>query len=182
MVDKLYVMRDEVYSIGLKNLIKHIQNFYDTKNMDMIEIGSYAGESTQIFANHFNNVIAIDPFINDYDPNDVTCSFMKLENVYHEFKNVVNKFNNIEHIKKTSDEAFKDISSKSFHFVYIDGMHTYDQVKKDILNYLPLIKPNYFIGGHDYHENWIGVVNAVHEVIGKPDMIFEDTSWIKKLN
>jgi hypothetical protein len=182
MVDRLYTMRNELYSIGLENLIKHIQKFYDTKNMNMVEIGSYAGESTKIFAENFSIVIAIDPFINDYDPEDITCNFMKLEDVYYEFKKTIDKFDNIKHIKKTSDDAIIEISNETFHFIYIDGIHTYDQVKKDIINYLPLIKSNYFIGGHDYHQNWGGVINAVNEVLGKPDMVFEDTSWIKQIN
>ncbi len=175
-------MRDELYTRGLENLIRHIQKFFDTKEMNMIEIGSYAGESTKIFAKHFKKIIAIDPYINDYDPTDITCEYMKLENVYNEFKSVVSNFNNIEHIKKTSDDAIYDLLNESFDFIYIDGMHTYEQVKKDIINYLPLVKSNYFIGGHDYHRTWMGVVNAVKETLGEPDMIFEDTSWIKKLD
>ena len=57
--EHLYEMRDEHYSQGLEDLILHIQKHSDTKNMTMVEIGSYAGESTIIFAKHFKNVIAL---------------------------------------------------------------------------------------------------------------------------
>jgi hypothetical protein len=68
-----------------------------------------------------------------------------------------------------------------FDFVYIDGMHTYDQVKKDIKNYLPFLREGGFIGGHDYADNKEQVVKAVNEVIGQPDAVFQDTSWIKQI-
>jgi hypothetical protein len=68
-----------------------------------------------------------------------------------------------------------------YDFVYIDGLHTYEQVKKDIENYKQLIRPNGFIGGHDYHpQGWPGVVKAVEETVGV-DKVFPDGSWIKKL-
>ena len=69
----------------------------------------------------------------------------------------------------------------TFDFIYIDGLHTYEQIKKDISNYLPLLKPNCLIGGHDYHDVWNGVIMGVHESLGIPDMTFKDTSWIKKI-
>jgi hypothetical protein len=74
MKDTLYIMRDQSYKKGLEDLIEYINKFSDTKQMTMIEIGSYAGESTELFANNFKSVIAIDPFLNDYDENDITCN------------------------------------------------------------------------------------------------------------
>ena len=181
MVDKLYPMRDNLYKGGLEDLINYVKRYGDTKQMNMIEIGSYAGESTQMFANEFESVIAIDPFMNDYDPNDITCTYMELEKVYHTFKDVVERNNNIRHIRKTSDDAVNELVGMTFDFIYIDGLHTYEQIKKDISNYLPLLKPNCLIGGHDYHDVWNGVILGVHESLGVPDMTFKDTSWIKKI-
>lgn len=174
-------MRDQIYTEGLLDLINHIKSYQDTKQLSMIEIGSYAGESTILFSKYFKSVISIDPFINDYDPNDITCSYMKLEDVYYKFKDVISNYDNINHIKKTSDDAFIDLINEKFDFVYIDGLHTYEQVKKDINNYKQLINPNGFIGGHDYHENWVGVKDAIDEILGQPDLKFQDTSWIKKM-
>lgn len=179
MVDKLYTMRDQVYTKGLEDLIAYVKQHGDTKKMNMIEIGSYAGESTQIFAKEFKSVIAIDPFINDYDPNDITCSYMELEKVYDTFKEVVDRNDNIKHIRMISDDAVESLKGTSVDFIYIDGLHTYEQIKKDIKNYLPLLKPNCLIGGHDYHRNWGGVVKGINELLGDPDATFLDTSWIK---
>jgi predicted O-methyltransferase YrrM len=177
-VDKLYVMRDETYTKGLLDLINHINQFSDTSKMKMVEIGSYAGESTQIFANHFKEVIAIDPFLNDYDLNDITCYHMDLNKVYESFLENTDSFDNIKLIKKTSDEAVTELIDELFDFIYIDGIHTYEQVNKDIENYKPLIKKGGFIGGHDYHPVWKGVVQSINEKIGEPNKTFQDTSWI----
>jgi hypothetical protein len=106
---------------------------------------------------------------------------MKLEDVYHEFNERISKYDNIKHIRKTSDDAISDLNGYNFQFVYIDGLHTYEQLKKDIYNYKKLIEPSGFIGGHDYHSNWSGIIKGVDEVFGKPDLTFKDTSWIKKI-
>lgn len=177
---ELYVMRNQQYLEGLISLIEHINSINPTKELSMVEIGAYAGESTTLFAKHFKHVITIDPFINDYDPNDITCQHMDLELVYEKFKENIKPFENISHIRDTSDDGIFHILKK-VDFVYIDGLHTYEQVKKDIDSYKPLINKNGFIGGHDYHQVWQGVVNAVNEKLGEPDMIFIDTSWIKQL-
>jgi predicted O-methyltransferase YrrM len=167
-------MRDHVSGPALEKLILQIPN-----RSVMVEIGSYLGESTTIFAKNFDKVISIDPFLDDYDPNDIACTFAPFEQVYQQFLKNISSFNNIQHIRKTSDDAVNDIGK--IDFLYIDGLHTYDQVKKDITNYLPKIEKGNFIGGHDYHPSWSGVMDAIHECLGKPDEIFEDFSWIKKI-
>ena len=51
-------------------------------------------------------------------------------------------------IRKTSDDFFKDNENK-FDIIFIDGLHTYDQVKKDILNSINCLKENGIILVHD---------------------------------
>jgi predicted O-methyltransferase YrrM len=64
-------------------------------------------------------------------------------------------------IKKTSEEAVKDIKEQ-LDFVYIDGNHQYEYVKKDIAFYYPLVKQGGILGGHDYVAHH-GVTRAVDE-------------------
>jgi len=189
--DKFYVMRDHNLINGLLDLITHIAWKGDTSEMHMIEIGSYLGDSTLVFAEHFRSVISVDPFIEDYDPDDDTCNYAPLSQVYDEFILRTKDNPKIHLIRTTSDEAVEMIRNAAiklgakhlnvFDFVYIDGMHTYDQVKKDIKNYLPFLREGGFIGGHDYADNKEQVVKAVNEVIGQPDAVFQDTSWIKRV-
>lgn len=180
MKDRLYEMRNAHYAQGLLHLIDAIDSLRPTKEMTMIEIGSYAGESTEIFAQHFEYVIAIDPYNEDYDPNDITCSYAPLSEVLKSYEERMSKYDNVSLLQATSDDAVKFVTLKA-DFVYIDGLHTYDQVKKDIENYLPLINKNGFIGGHDYHPVYQGVMDAIVETIGYPHKTFQDTSWLFKL-
>ena len=64
-------------------------------------------------------------------------------------------------------------------FVWVDADHEYRQVKKDILNYLPLVKEGGIIGGHDYHctRAW-GVTQAVNEIFDKKILhLGKDLTW-----
>ena len=94
----------------------------------------------------------------------------------------IHSFDNIHLIRKTSDDAIDDLINESFDFIYIDGIHTYDQVNKDIDNYKPLIVKGGFIGGHDYHPVWGGVVQSINEKVGEPNKTFQDTSWVVKID
>ena len=51
-------------------------------------------------------------------------------------------------VRKTSDDFFKE-NTKNFDFIFIDGLHEYNQVKKDILNSLTFLNNNGFILVHD---------------------------------
>ena len=51
-------------------------------------------------------------------------------------------------IRKTSDQFFKD-NRDTFDCIFIDGLHHYSQVKKDIQNSLKILKPNGIILLHD---------------------------------
>ena len=170
-------MRDNTSSEGLKQLISELG---DTSKMRMIEIGSFIGESTIIFAEHFKQVIAIAPFQPDYHKEDPTSKF-NFDEVYDEYIRRTSPFPNIKTLRLTSDSAIDVLKDELFDFIYIDGIHTYEQVKIDIENYQPLVKSGGVIGGHDYGPHWPTVNKAVDEKFGKPDKMYKDTSWIKQL-
>lgn len=181
MNNEILGMRGDQYVNGLKDLIKYINSNSLTNEMVMIEIGAYTGESTIIFSEQFKDVITIDPYIDDYDEKDLICSYAPLQMVYEKFIEKTKSINNIRLIRKKSDSAFEDLKEMKFDFIYIDGVHTYEQVKIDITNYIQLVKPGGFIGGHDYSNEFAGVMNAVNENFSQLDGIFSDNSWIKKL-
>ena len=51
-------------------------------------------------------------------------------------------------VRKTSDDFFLE-NNKTFDLVFIDGLHTYAQVKKDILNSVKFLNTNGIILVHD---------------------------------
>ena len=172
-------MRDQVQTEGLLDLIKELG---DNSKKTMIEIGSFVGESTVLFAQSFKNVIAVDPFLADYDDEDPTSFMFEFKNVYQTYLDRTGDHKNIKTIVHTSNDALDELRGQEFDFIYIDGLHTYDGVKTDITNYLPLVKKGGVIGGHDYtdlHHHLEGVKKAVDEILGEPDKVFKDNSWIK---
>ena len=57
-------------------------------------------------------------------------------------------------IRKTSDDFFKE-NKKLFDVVFIDGLHTYEQVRKDIINSINSINGNGWVALHDMlPRNW----------------------------
>ena len=166
-------MRDQNGTIGLLEMIKELPN-----KGPMIEIGTFTGESTVLFGDHFEKVIGIDPMLQDYDEQDPTSKF-NFNEVLEMFNERTKSYDNISLIQKTSDDALGKLTGRTFDFIYIDGIHQYENVKQDIINYLPMVKKGGVIGGHDYGPSWPGVRQAVDEMFGEPDKVFQDTSWIK---
>jgi len=58
-------------------------------------------------------------------------------------------------IKKTSMDAVKDFEDNSLDFVYIDGNHTFKYVLEDMEGWLPKVKSEGWIGGHDYRRKQV---------------------------
>ena len=172
-------MRDQEGTEGLLDLIKELG---DNSDKTMIEIGSFVGESTVLFAQSFGSVTAIDPFMEGYDDKDPTSNLFEFDNVYETYLDRVTKHSNVQTLVMTSNEACEVLKFNEFDFIYIDGLHTYEGVKTDITNYLPLVKKGGVIGGHDYTDkipHLVGVYEAVNEMFGTPDKVFKDNSWIK---
>ena len=184
IVSSIIQMRVGQYEQGLRDMIAYIDKRSPIKNMRLLEIGAYTGESTAIFCQNFKTVVTVDPFLDDYDGSDRVCSEgVPMSAIYAEFCARMSRYNNYELIKKKSDDAIQELMNNPvvhcFDVVYIDGMHQYEQVKKDILNYRDLVRKGGFVAGHDYGGGWVGYVDkAVNEIYGEPDVVFNDTSWL----
>ena len=180
MRDDFYIMRAPFYAEGLIDMINWIDNIRPTKEMRIIEIGSYIGESTMIFADRFKEVVSVDPYINDYDLEDAACSFAPFDKVYEQFVRNTLSVPNIKSIRETSQNAFSILKDQQWDMVYIDGLHTLEGVSYDIAHYKTIIKPGGFVCGHDY--GWGNVRHAIGQLLDdKVDATFKDASWAKQI-
>ena len=182
--------RNKKYKQGLRDMINWIDKISSipVRMMKIIEIGSWTGCSGVIFAKRFNKVICVDMWksniggiTNEYDMKEVEKIFDKRAKMYHgvmckskmsslEAAKVYNK--ELKNKNKLDNDIFPDI-------VYIDGCHIYENTKKDLLAWKDI--PKLFLCGHDFENRFKGVKKAVREIIGEPDKIFKDSSWVKKL-
>ena len=178
--EEFYIMRAPFYAEGLIDMINWIDNIRPTQEMRIIEIGSYIGESTMIFADRFKEVVSVDPYINDYDLEDAACSFAPFDKVYEQFVRNTLSIPNVKSIRETSQNAFSILKDQQWDMVYIDGLHTLEGVSYDIAHYKTIIKPGGFVCGHDY--GWGNVRHAIGQLLDdKIDATFKDTSWAKQI-
>lgn len=162
---------------GLYDFCNYIKTRFNTKEMTLLEIGTFAGESASIFADYFKEVTCIDSWcIENIEKNSPmrTC-IQEAEKVFDE---LIKKKTNIKKIKGNSLDVEKTIGK--FDVIYIDGEHSYKNVMADIKAWLPHAKV--FISGHDYRVKVNeDVIRAVHENFGKPEKIFKDWSWLVRV-
>jgi len=65
-----------------------------------------------------------------------------------------------------SCNAAKQFEDGSLDFVFIDASHSYENVRKDIIAWLPKVKVGGILAGHDYGNGYEGVIQAVDEIFG----------------
>ena len=80
-------------------------------------------------------------------------------------------------IQALSSVAADQIANESLDLVFIDAAHDYTNVKTDIIKYMPKLKANGLLTGHDI--DYPGVNQAVKEMIPHYD-VGPNHVWIKK--
>lgn len=92
------------------------------------------------------------------------------EKCYEIAKDNLKNFNDkIIFIRKKSEDAFDDIPD-GIDFIYIDGDHRYDCVRKEIELYFPKLKKGGIIAGDDFNAEYNGVAKAVLEFSSKNNL------------
>lgn len=141
-----------------------LEKYFKDKELIGVEIGTCAGENALGYLQHikFKKLYLIDPYIEYYDGNKTRGTFW-LRKTRLGMKEKLKEYKEeYIHIMKLSEDATNDVPN-DLDFVYIDGNHTYEYVKKDIELWYPKVKNKGILGGHDYTERFPDVVRAVNE-------------------
>lgn len=185
---------DHIYE-NIPGFVNYCDLYYDVINqLDddsvFVEVGVWKGKSISyavveaINKNKNINFFAVDTFQGSPDEPQIMNDHSVVNNIlYNDYMQYTAPIReHIITINKPSVRAAKFFADKSIDFVFIDASHKYENVKADILAWLPKIKPGGVIAGHDYvtdqnHPD-LGVAVAVNEVFnGKPIRIFENNGW-----
>ena len=155
---------------------------------NFVELGCFKGKSTSFIVteiiNQKKNVsfYAVDSFegsTNSSDANEVQA-YNGISNIEIDFKaNTKHLYKYFFTYKELSHEAADNFEDGEVDCLFIDAGHSYEAVKKDIEAWLPKMKPNGIIAGHDYNA-WAGVKKAVDEKFGNPHKI-ENDCWFMYL-
>ena len=171
------------------------ENFYSDmvkalpNNSHIVEIGSWKGKSTSYLAveiiNSGKNIRfdCVDTWEGSTEHH--LNSIDSKENLYITFlKNTESLRSVIYPIRTDSVRASALYNDKSLDFVFIDGAHEYENVKKDIEVWYPKVKDGGIISGHDYSLSWRGVVKAVDEAFIKNEQmnfhVVGGSCWVHK--
>jgi len=154
----------------------------------IIELGSWHGRSTATLACATpGKVIAIDTFkATNMEESIRMPEVLKVFNLletdpewlYKEFLKNINDFiEKIEIFRYNTNEAHKLLQNLigKVDLLFIDADHSYKSVTDDITNYLPFVRKDGIICGHDY--GFPGITEAVIEKFPKVNVVPETTIW-----
>lgn len=135
------------------------------------EIGVRVGDYTETLCLNIptlEKLYAVDPWeVVTEDPTSRTYGEITQHRYYEQAKERLNKYPQVEIVRKLSHEAVRDIPPDSLDFVYIDGAHTFDYVMLDLIEWTKRVRPGGIVSGDDYYimrrGNVMGAVNAYCE-------------------
>ena len=122
------------------------------------EIGVNTGRFSHILLKSMvdGKLILVDPW-GPYD----NCTIDMAESHYQATLNRLKDYNIITK-RMPSMQAVEEVEDKSLDFVYIDGLHDFNNAAMDIIKWVPKVKSGGIVSGHDYyHGPNFGVIQAV---------------------
>ena len=140
-----------------------------TKEKPLIgaEIGVASGKHAKQILNFLNikQLVLVDPWKIYEDSYGIAVDKADLENRYKETLNKFSNNNKVKIIRDYSVNAAKMFDDKYFDFVYLDGDHSYEGVKKDLDSWYPKLKKFGVMCGDDYGNMHLPVIEAVSEFV-----------------
>ncbi len=159
-------------------LYQLVNQFYQP-HFVMVEVGSFEGVSTLLFAGCVSKVYSVDCY--DYKVPE-TGRIPEHDQLFREAENLfvsrTKDVSNIIKIRKTSVEAAKDFEDGSLDAVYIDAEHDEASVREDIKAWYPKIKRGGVLSGHDFILPHIGKILNEMGFESSKITVAPDTSWV----
>lgn len=140
---------------------------------DIVEIGSAYGRSTVCLGwgtqlSNNGHIYAVDPHIGGKGFREQLGKKAETYTSLDLFKQNLARFNltsAVTPVVATSEDAVTDWSSQSIRLLFIDGWHTYEAVRHDILAWRPYMVAGATIALHDYNAE--GVKAAIHDSLAE---------------
>jgi predicted O-methyltransferase YrrM len=138
----------------------------------IVEIGSWKGRSTKALSYASRGVVyTVDHWTGCEDSANKIAGTIGADVLVGEFyRNLTDEIQSgrCVPIRSESEPASKFLADvlkdRRIDMVFIDGNHAYEAVIRDIKIWEKLLTPHGLLCGHDYSENWPGVVRAVNEL------------------
>lgn len=156
------------YPVMRKLINKELENA--NSSYKILEIGTWAGHSATLWASACKEknkgiVFCIDTWGASDNAPETMKRVVKKNMIFKLFLHNLETGglkDYIVPIKGSSDTIAEILQPNTFNFVYIDGDHAYTQFKKDLLNYMKVVKINGIICGDDLevYPNEIDIANA----------------------
>lgn len=144
---------------------------YAEDEASFVEIGSWKGRSSYCMAEAIRasgkriGFWCVDTWRGSEEHEQTTE--VREDTLYEEFLHNTRAFRDtIKPMRMSSREAARHFDDASLDFVFIDAAHDYDNVLADIRAWRGKVKPGGVLAGHDYHQTWPGVVQAVESEFG----------------
>ena len=146
------------------------------------EIGSWMGRSTRAICDNTDGLVfAVDTWKGTTD--DPNFPPEPSENYFYgQFTTNLGDHlwtGKLTALRMTSLEAAAKFAGHvKFDFIFIDGDHSYESVRNDILAWRPLLVEGGVFAGHDFDSFYDGVVRAVRELIAPvPNQVGGSSLW-----
>jgi predicted O-methyltransferase YrrM len=129
--------------------------FLDSSSTNnILEIGCYEGLSSVFFADNFLNsprssLTCVDPFLN-FSENDHKSLLANKEELSFDHNISVCKNSEKITVYKISSDSFFEINTKTYNFIYIDGCHSPEFIKRDMNNAFKVLEKNGIMWMDDY--------------------------------
>jgi predicted O-methyltransferase YrrM len=169
------------YAKFYSKIAKWLRQRDESKQVIAVELGVWKGHSIGWLASNCPTVevYGVDLFEDTYRYQAHPRLQKEAKTVYDHFLTSLDYYEckNVQAIRSLSWEAAKRFDDESVDFLFIDADHSYEAVKADIIAWLPKMKTDGIIAGHDFdNPKHPGVKQAVLELLGEPQTT-EGTVW-----
>lgn len=148
---------------------------------EVLEVGSFKGLSAFCMATVAKTVTCIDTFKANSAGQQQMPDFTTLD----DFQKATSRFRKVIAHIGTSEELGRPematVVGAAFDLIFLDAMHTYEDVTGDILRWWPRVRDGGMMVWHDYtHPDFPGVQKAVDEIFGPQENRIGTLMWLAK--